>query len=444
MAAPTWSGVMCAPIRNLGSSSASASPSLSFHTLASALIANGITDIARSARHNRPRGIVGCGREEPNTFVLVEDPQSGERFACATTLELVEGLRARSVDRAPPTISWPEKSGKRNAASARAFGYGKPARDLSELPTEIRIANCDVLIIGGGAAGLAAAKTAASTGAKVVLVERAKLFGGELIWSDLTIDDLPAQQWISKIVDELAARPNVTLLLRASVTGAFEQNLVHIVQRLEETPGASNATARQGGFRLWKLRARHIIVATGATEQIMALPNNDRPGVMLASAVSQYLWRFAVLPGRQAVIVTNNDSAYQTAFDLAEIGVKVMAVVDTRESPQSALPMAVRGLGIDVFPGSVVTALEGKTHVTSVTVASVDERGHPRPQGVKEFDCDLVCVSGGWNPDLDLFNESGGDIHYEESLGGFVPGDHAGPVTIAGAAAGDDITSDCI
>ena len=413
-------------------------------TLASALIANGVTDIARSVRHNRPRGIVGCGREEPNAFVLVGDPQSGERFDCATTLNLFDGLRARSVTRPAPSISWPEKTTKRNNSPMRATDFGKPVRALSDLPAELHIEHCDVLIIGGGSAGLATARTAASTGAKVIVAERDAIFGGQLLWDDLTIDELPAQRWISTIVGDLAARPNVTLLRSATVTSIFEQNLVHVVQRLEETPGASNLAARLGGFRQWKIRPRHIVVATGATEQIIALPNNDRPGVMLASAVRQYLRRFAVLPGRQAVIVTNNDSAYMTAFDLAQIGVKVMAVVDNRESPQSALPLAVRAMGIDVIPGSVVTGLDGKNHVSSVTIATVDERGQPRPRGVKTFDCDLVCMSGGWNPDLDLFNESGGDVRYEEPLAGFVPGDHAGPVTIAGAAAGHDITRDCI
>jgi sarcosine oxidase, subunit alpha len=418
-------------------------------TLASALLSNGVLAIGQSVRRKRPRAIVGSGRDEPNAFVLVETGRSGERFAPATLVELYDGLRARVADRPAPPLDWPDKAGRKASETGerRAIGYGKTDKSVAGRPTETRLDHCDVLIVGGGPAGLAAAKTAASANAKVLLVERERTFGGDLRWDDLSIDGKSAQQWISAITAELDALDNVTLLRSATAAGYYEQNLVHVVERLEEpapTAQSERRTARRTGFRLRKVRAAWVVLATGASEQILVLPDNDVPGVMLASAVRHYLRRFAVLAGRQAIIVTDNDSAYRTALDLAEIGVKVMAVVDSRESPQSDLPAAARQKGIEILPGSVVTAIRGKTHVTGVVVAAVDERGQPSSRGTKEFDCDLVCLSGGWQPDLDLFNESAGDVLYDAVTSDFRPDDHPNGTKVAGAAAGLALTRDCI
>ncbi len=414
-------------------------------TLASALLANGVMEIARSVRHDRPRGIVGAGRDEPNAYVIVDQPKSGERLACAATLELYDGLRARTANRGPAPIGWAEERGKsRPAGRNHAGDYGKPIRSIVERPAETRFDTCDVLIVGGGPAGLAAARTAASASARVVLVEAGRAFGGELMWDDTAIDGAAPQRWVASVVAELDKLPNVRLLRNTAATGYFEQNLVHLAERIEDAVPPGLTAPRRSGFRLWKMRARQVVLATGSHEQILVMPDNDVPGVMLASAVRHYLRRYGVIAGRQAVLVTNNDSAYRTAIDLFDVGVRVMAVVDIRESPQTGIPAILRERGVEIIPANIVSEIHGKSHITGVVVSSVDERGQPRPRGSKEIDCDLLCMSGGWNPDLHLFNESGGEILFDETAASFLPGEATQDVTVVGAAAGHALIRDCI
>ncbi|MGN5477194.1 FAD-dependent oxidoreductase [Cupriavidus basilensis] len=272
-------------------------------------------------------------------------------------------------------------------------------------------------MVGGGPAGLTAGACGGSGGRARILVDDQRELGGSLLSGRSEINGKPALQWVGEIEGKLRKLPEVTILSRSNAFGYQDHNLVTVTQRLtDHLPVSKRRGTRE---LLWKIRAKRVILATGAHERPIVFGNNDLPGVMMASAVSTYIHRYGVLPGRDAVVFTNNDRGYQAALDLKANGAKV-TVVDPRASTSGALPALAKRQGVTVMNGAVVMAASGKRHVTSVNVTSY-ANGQSGSQ-VSKIPCDLVAMSGGLSPVLHLFAQSGGKAQWSDEKACFVPG----------------------
>ncbi|MCQ4043348.1 sarcosine oxidase subunit delta family protein [Streptantibioticus rubrisoli] len=371
-------------------------------TLASALLANGVHQLASSVRLGRPRGIFSAGSEEPTAVVQIEEPFP-EPMLPATTVELHDGLVARSLP-----------------GQGRLAGEPDPAR------YDAMHTHCDVLVVGAGPAGLAAAASAARGGARVVLADERPELGGSLLGSAQLLD------WAADIGAELAARDEVRVLRRTTVFGYYDDNHLLAVERRTNHLGDA-APAHISRERVWRIRARQVVLATGAHERSIAFADNDRPGIMLADAARTHLNRHAVLPGRRAVVFTTGDSAYAAALDLAAAGVHIAAIADARPAPGGAAERAARA-GIEVLTGHAVTGTAGEGRVSSVTVRALRDGQPTGPD--REFAADLLLVSGGWNPAVHLFSQAGGRLRYDTAIGAFTPDVCRQAVRVAGAARG--------
>ncbi|MFJ9752545.1 sarcosine oxidase subunit alpha family protein [Streptomyces chartreusis] len=368
-------------------------------TLASALLAGGVIQAGTSIKLGRPRGIFSAGVEEPNAVVQIEEPFP-EPMLPATTVELYDGLVASSLT-----------------------GQGRLATEPDPARYDAVHAHCDLLIVGAGPAGLAAAAAAARSGARVILADDQPEPGGSLLGTGEHLD------WVDEVTARLAAAPEVRVLSRTTVFGHYDDNHLLAVERRTNHLGA-DAPEHVARERVWRIRARKVVLATGAHERSLAFADNDRPGVMLAASARTYLNRYGVLPGRHAVVLTTNDSAYAAALDLAAAGLSVTAVVDTRPEPGEWAERA-RAAGIEVLAGHAVTGTAGEARLSAVTVAPYGESA-----GRREFAADLLLVSGGWNPVVHLFSQSGGRLRHDEALGSFVPDSTRQAVEVAGAASG--------
>ncbi|MFF6986463.1 sarcosine oxidase subunit delta family protein [Streptomyces sp. NPDC010273] len=370
-------------------------------TLASALLANGIIHTGTSIKLGRPRGIFTAGVEEPNALIQIEAPFP-EPMLPATTVELHEGLAATSLP-----------------------GQGRLATDPDPARYDALHAHCDLLVVGAGPAGLAAASAAVRTGARVILADDRPELGGSLL------DTAELDDWVSELSDRLTTAPDIRILRRTTVFGHYDDNHLLAVERRTNHLGAT-APSHLSRERVWRIRARRVVLATGAHERSLAFPDNDRPGVMLAASARAYLNRYGVLPGRKAVVFTTNDSAYAAALDLAAAGVEIAAIVDTRSSAPGEWASRAREAGMEVLPGHAVAGTEGTPRLTAVTVAPYSE-----PTGTtRQFTADLLLVSGGWNPVAHLFSQAGGRLRYDDTLGSFVPDTCRQPVEVAGSANG--------
>jgi heterotetrameric sarcosine oxidase alpha subunit len=427
-------------------------------TLAAALLANGVHFVARSFKYHRRRGIHAAGSEEPNALVQLSRGARTEPNVRATTAELFDGLVATSQNRWPSltfdvgaligllarflpagfyykTFMWPPTP----KAWLRYERLVRAAAGLGVVPTEgdpdryeHQHAHCDVLVIGGGPAGLAAARSAAATGARVLLCDEGPQWGGSLIGNEATIDGVGAAPWIAAVIGELAAQPDVTLLARTTAFGCYDGNLVGLLERVADH--LPEPPAHQPRQRLWKVRARAIVLASGAHERSIAYANNDLPGTLLAGAAATYVKRYGVRPGARAVVFTNNDSGYASALALREAGLALATIVDARPDSQlvGALPQRARAFGLPIVVESAIAAAHGGTRVAAVDIA-------PLAGGAtRRLDCDLVCVSGGWNPAVHLFSQARGRLRYDDSLAAFVPESSSPllPMLPAGAANG--------
>ncbi|MEU1269666.1 sarcosine oxidase subunit delta family protein [Streptomyces sp. NPDC005799] len=368
-------------------------------TLASALLANGVIQAGTSIKLGRPRGIFSAGPEEPNAVVQIEAPFP-EPMLPATTVELYDGLVATSLP-----------------------GQGRLATEPDPARYDAVHDHCDLLIVGGGPAGLAAAAAAVGTGARVILADDRPELGGSLLGSG----ELP--DWLAGTAALLDAAPDVRVLRRTTVFGYYDDNHLLAVERRTNHLGA-DAPEHISRERVHRIRARRVVLATGAHERSLAFADNDRPGVMLAASARTYLNRHGVLPGRHAVVLTTNDSAYAATLDLHRAGVTVAAIVDTRPEPGEWAERA-RAAGIEVLPGHAVTGTEGEARLTAVTVAP-----YGQSTGQREFAADLLLVSGGWNPVAHLFSQAGGKLRHDEALGTFVPDTCRQAVEVAGSASG--------
>ena len=414
-------------------------------TLASALLANGVRLVGRSFKYHRPRGVMTDGVEEPNALVQLGIGASSEPNARATQVEIHDGLTAASQNCWPSvrfdagavngllgallpagfyykTFMWPGRWWmKYEYFIRRAAGLGRAPSGPDPDSYDKSYGHCDVLVVGAGPSGLAAAHAAGRTGARVLVVDERSEPGGHLLGTRQAIDDAPAQEWVSAMVSDLAAMEDVRILSRATALGYYDHNYLTVLERrTDHMPHRErHGRVRQ---RLWKVRAKQVVLATGAHERPLVFGNNDRPGVMLASAAQSYVNRYAVRPGSNAVVFTNNDTAYDPALDLADAGARV-TLVDVRTELSDARRAQLRRRGIELLAGHAVTDVRGTKAVTGVSVAALTAGGSAYAGGSRKISCDLVCMSGGWNPAIHLFSQSGGRLAFDETKGAFVPGE---------------------
>jgi sarcosine oxidase subunit alpha len=425
-------------------------------TLASALLASGVSVVARSWKYHRPRGILSAGVEEPNALVQLFDGARTVPNARMTEVSLVEGLVATSIH-ASPSVEFDLKAVngwfsrlipagfyyKTFMASQAAWHFFekhiRASSGLGASPTvedpdryEKRFAHCDVLVVGGGIAGLTAALAAGRSGARVMLCDEQAELGGWLLSSDEKIDGLPAARWIEQAREELASLPEVQVLPRTTAFGYHDHNLVALVERrADHLPPAEAPVFRE---RLWKVRARQVVLATGAHERPLVFGNNDLPGIMLASAVSTYVRRYAVLPGRRAVVFTNNDTGYDAALALHGAGASVV-VVDARSDPDGSLSQRARTKGIEILSGQVVTEARGRKRVSGALVQQLDAQGRLGGSS-RTLACDLLAVSGGFSPVIHLQCQAGSKPFWDDGQAAFLPGRPAQAESSAGSCCG--------
>jgi sarcosine oxidase subunit alpha len=381
-------------------------------TLASALLANGIHQIGTSIKYGRPRGITAAGAEEPTALVQIERPFP-EPMLTAPTVVLQHGLEATGLP-----------------------GQGRLAAEDDPARYDTMHAHCDVLVVGGGPAGLAAARVAAGSGARVILADAGTELGGTLLGRRESLDDGPAQRWIDRAAADLDGRDDVKILRHTSVFGYYDDNYLVAVEHRGDA-----AHSRQ---RIWRIRAREVVLATGAYERSLVFADNDRPGTMLAGSAQTYLHRYAVKPGRTAVVFTTNDSAYAAALDLHDNGVEIAAIVDARDCVSTYWASRCIEQGIRIRTGSAVVGTSGDDRISGAQVAALDEDGtriEGKPQAVS---CDLLLVSAGWTPTVHLHSQAGGTLRFDEVIGAFVPDGARQAVRSAGACAGSFTTAECL
>ncbi|MFT4520414.1 MAG: sarcosine oxidase subunit alpha, partial [Halioglobus sp.] len=329
-------------------------------TLASALLANGVDVVGRSFKYGRPRGVVGHGSEEPNAIVQLGSGAHTVPNLRATQVELYDGLEANSVNGWPSvdfdlmgimgafgrlmppgfyykTFMRPRKLWMTYEHFIRqGAGLGHAPKEADTDSYDKLNQHCDVLVVGAGPAGLVAAQQAALSGARVIIADEQNEFGGSLLGSPSNIDEQPAADWIAQLIEELRASDNVQLLPRSTVFGYYDHNFLAILERRTDHLGiVAKSGTRQ---RLHRVRARQVVLATGAIERPLVFAHNDIPGVMLASSVATYVNRYGVVPGKKLLLFTTNDEAYRTAMNWHEAGREVVAVVDSRAAPSGALP----------------------------------------------------------------------------------------------------------
>ncbi len=419
-------------------------------TLASALLAQGVSLLGRSFKYHRPRGLLAAGVEEPNALLTLGEGGGRTPNVPATTVELCEGIVAcrqngwPSVDLdlmaaltacATPVLGagfyYKTFMGPRRGSwmfyepfirRAAGLGAGTHAPDPDRYET--RHAFTDVLVIGAGPAGLAAARAAAQAGARVLLIEQDFALGGSLLGART---DSPLEPWRLALEAELAALPNLSIGTRTTALGVYDGNTLALLERRDHArPDASRGLVRES---IVTLRARAIVYASGATERPLVFADNDRPGVMLSSAVRTYLNRYAVACGRRAVLATNNDSAYATALDLAAAGVPV-TVLDERASAGAGMAEALRRAGVEIRAGVRLLRARGGRALHAV---EFEELGGGRMQ---RLDADVLGMSGGWSPVVHLTSHTGRKPTYHAALDSFVPGGFAPGHFGAGALAG--------
>ncbi|SNB68637.1 sarcosine oxidase subunit alpha [Arboricoccus pini] len=415
-------------------------------TLASALLANGVHLVGRSFKYHRPRGILSAGCEEPSALVQLEKGGLTEPNMRAPVVELYDDLAATSQN------AWPSVEhdiGAVNGLLSKLFVAGfyyktfmspksfwmkvyepfiRRAAGLGKAPTEGDLdiydkmhAHCDVLVVGGGPAGLAAARAAAASGARVILIDEQNELGGALLSADELIDGNPALDWVAGIQAELLANPEVRILTRTTVTGYYDHNyLIAAQRRTDHLPRrAAGKTARQ---RLWKIRAARVVLATGAHERPLVFADNDRPGVMLAAAARTYANRYGALVGKKVVVFTNNDSAYEAAFDLKIAGAAIPAIVDLRPEAGQGLLERARNLGIPVIAQGAIVGVKGTKRVAGALVMRLAEAGEAfADTQPAELECDAIAMSGGWSPAVHLFSQSQGKLRFDDAKACFVP-----------------------
>ena len=437
-------------------------------TLASALIANGVHLVSRSFKYHRPRGILTAGPEEPSALVQLETGDKTEPNLRATEIKLYDGLQARGVNAWPSpdfdlmawtgalskifvagfyykTFLWPPSFWFKvyEPIIRRMAGLGRAPKHPDPDIYDHMNAQCDVLVVGAGAAGLMAALSAGRAGARVMLVDEGDRLGGALQGTLGQIDGKPGDAWAEAIGAELAGLPEVRVLTRTSAFGYYDHNFLALVEKRTDHLG-SHAPPGVSRQRIWHVRAKQVVLATGAQERPLVFADNDRPGIMLASAAQAYVNHYAARPGTRAVVFTNNDFAYAAAADLAAAGVEVVAIVDARTSAKSGWSERAREHAIEIITGAAIVETRGVKHVTGVGIRELGRDGQSVRGPIRRIPCDLVLMSGGYSPAVHLFSQAGGTLRYDAALAALVPDQSRQACFVAGAAAGTERLDACL
>ena len=411
-------------------------------TLASALLANDVHLIGRSFKYHRARGILTAGSEEPNAIVQLGLGARTEPNIRATEVELYEGLEASSQN------CWPSVNfdiGAMNNFLSRIFPAGfyyktfkwppsmwlfyehfiRKAAGLGQSPTaknpdryEQKFYYTDITIVGGGISGLLAALGAGRSGCKVLLIDENPELGGYLLDYNFSINEKDGKKWLKKIIDELNGLANVVILKRTTAMGYYDYNYLTALEKVTNHHVEFSSTLPRE--RYWRIRSKKVILAQGAFERPLVFADNDRPGIMMASAGQKYLSRYGVLPGKSVVLFTNNDHAYLTAFEFVEKGAKV-TVVDTRDLLNAKISEKCKSLNITVFKSYSVIKTYGDKKVNRIEIQQVDKNQNQLTGEVENIHTDCVLMSGGWNPAVQLFSQSRGKLKYDLKINTFVP-----------------------
>ncbi len=420
-------------------------------TLASALLANGVAVVGRSFKFHRPRGLFGMGHEDANALVQLEVGATTEPNVRATLLPLYDGLRASSQNRWPSvrfdilallglfkpvlpasfyykTFVWPswqfwEPLVRKLAGLGRAPDGPDSQRYLKQ--------NCtvDVLVVGAGRAGIEAAiESSLDKSKRVLLLDAGHKPGGYLLSSASAAD----RRWLTAALGQLRAAGNIEVRSQTLASGYYDHNLVSAHETLTANTGASEPVTR-----LWRIKAGRVVLATGAHERPLVFPGNDRPGVMLASAVREYFLRFGVTPCSRAAFYVNNDSGWLTALQLAGLGFPVEAIVDIRHAPGPGLLAQAEQTGISTYCGYAVTATRGRSGLSKIVIGRLDMEAAAMSGASVPLPCDLLAVSGGWTPAVHLWSQSGGRLAWREADACFVPASANQAVTAVGYANGE-------
>ncbi|SDN90998.1 sarcosine oxidase subunit alpha [Halomonas shengliensis] len=433
-------------------------------TLASALLANGVDVVNRSFKYSRPRGIVAAGAEEPNALVQLGSNEAAQvPNVRATQQALFDGLVARSTNGWPnvqrDAMSLVGKLGGRFMPPGfyyktfmapasmwmtyekfirKGAGLGRSPMERDPDSYDHLNQHCDLLVIGAGPAGLAAALTAARAGARVILCDEQEELGGSLLDSRELLDDRPAAQWAEQAVAELAECANVTLLPRTTANGYHDHHFVTLHERRTEHLGETAPTVdgvRSTRSRMHRVRAGQVLLATGAHERPLVYAGNDVPGNLVAGAVSTYIRRYGVVPGNRLVLSVSNDHAYRAALDWDEAGREVVAIVDARRHPDGELVEQARARGIRIIEGSAVIEAKGDKRVSGARVATIDAEAFTVTGQAETLACDTIASSGGYSPVIHLASHTGARPTWNEEILGFVPSLVKG-VHAAGSARG--------
>ncbi len=420
-------------------------------TLASALLANDQMLVGRSFKYHRPRGVVASGAEEPNGLVNMGQGGTFEPNQRVTTTPLFAGLSATSQNHWPSLefdvgainkhlsrflpagfyykmFMYPRPFWKHvyEPFIRQSAGLGKAPKDRDADTYEHFNVHVDVLIVGGGIAGLAAAVAAGERGARVLLVEQTAHWGGRAVVDGPEIDGQPADAWIKNTVQSLENMSNVDLRLRAMGAGVYDHGYALAYERLKDHDPDQDGPRH----RLWRIRAKQIVTATGAIERPLSFAGNDVPGVLLAAAVRDYAVNFGVSIGDRTVVVTNNDDAYRTAVTLKTAGLEVPAIIDARPDPAGPLIDEARALGIRVEAGKGIAKVKGGKRVTGVAICAQAGEGAV----LEEIACDCVAMSGGWSPVVHLWSHCGGKLMWDADQAMFRPDPERPPTGAQGEA----------
>jgi len=440
-------------------------------TLASALLANDIHLVGRSFKYHRPRGIMTCGSEEPNGIVQVgNDSSMTEPNTRATEIELYEGLEATSQNCWPSvnfdvgainnffslfipaafyykTFMWPASFWKKYEYFIRkSAGLGrsptKPDKDIYDH----RYLHCDVLVVGGGISGIIAAKLAAQNNLNTVLIDDKNNLGGTTLFQEnecFKINNSYSNQWLKKEIENLNSFKNLTIKTRTTLAAYHSYN--YLLARENLTDHLSlNEKKDKIRQRLWKIRAKKVIIATGAMERPLIFNNNDRPGIILSSSIKKYIDYYGVKCGQNISLFTNNDSTYETAISLSKSGVIVNSVIDIRDKSNSSIVKEAEKLGIKIHWKHTVVNTNGYKRISSIELMKLSDDGADVVGNKSKEECDCLGISGGWTPRVHLFTQSGGKLKFRDKDNIFLPDKSASEQISIGSCNGDFELDDVI
>jgi len=433
-------------------------------TLASALLANGVHLVGRSFKYHRPRGIMTSGSEEPNAIVQLHDNSSRtEPNVRATEIEIYEGLEASSQNCWPSvkfdigginnflspllpagfyykTFMWPASFWEKYEYFIRkSAGLGKSPKDPDPDIYDHKYIHCDVLVIGSGVSGIIAAKTAAKNGFKTLLVEEKPNLGGSTIYQNsdyFKINNQTSSSWLEKEINEIKKLKNLEIKTRTSVAAYHGYNFLLARENLTDHLPIELKKDKIR-HKLLKIRAKKVITATGSIERPMIFDNNDRPGILLSSAIKTYADFFGVACGEKNIFFTNNDSAYETAISLIQKGINIEAIIDNREEVDSKLLYEVEKNNVKIFKGYTVTDTFGYKRINKISIKQLSKDGQKVIGSKIDLSCDCLGVSGGWTPAVHLFTQSGGKLKFRDEDQVFIPNIYPSDQLSIGSCNGD-------